>query len=720
MRRGGGMNLKFRHFWKLVSNAYEESFLAYGVYEDLQWFKDALSFVRDVLLDAEQKKDQNHELGEWLRQIQNICYEVEDILDRFELQDKRKQVVKSSGSTRLKVRRLISYSNNRFVFRVKMTREIKEIRDRLNKLAADGSCFGLARVSVGPESVVQRREMTYSYVDVLDVIGRENDKEEIMKLLMQPYPQGDGVGDKSLCVIPIVGIGGLGKTTLAKLVFNDERVDQLFQLKMWVCVSYNFDIKQILIKIIHSTSYSTPTTAFTLQENIYNLDIEQLLSCLQYQLFGQKYLLVLDDVWNDDRAKWLQLKDLLKGGAIGSKIIVTTRSKSIASMMGDVSSYVLNGLSQEDCLSLFVKWVFKEGEEEKYPNLVEIGKEIVKKCQGVPLAVRSLGSSLFLKFDVSEWEIIRDSEIWKLEHMRYDILPALKLSYDHMPSYLRRCFAYFSLYPKDHFFRVNNITNLWVALGLVESKNGSENLENIAREYIDEFHSRSFLLDLVDDGQFLRFKVHDLVHNLALYIAKEECVLVKSHTQNIPKQVRHMSIVENDSLDHDLFSKSKQVRTILFPILGVGLDSASLLDTWISRYKCLRLLDLSDSSIDTIPDSIAKLEHLRTLDLFNNRKIKRLPDSICATETLETLVIEKLSNLKMLPECLTTMTHLKKLRIRLCPQLLTLPNDIHRLTALEDLHIHHCPELCQKYQPEIGEYWSMIAHIKHVSIGMQK
>ncbi|MCH93866.1 disease resistance protein [Trifolium medium] len=140
--------------------------------------------------------------------------------------------------------------------------------------------------------------------------------------------------------------------------------------------------------------------AYTCQENIDNLDIEPLQSRLQYKLSGKKFLLVLDDIWNDNRAKWLQLKELLKGGAIGSKIIVTTRSNSIASMMGDIPSYLLKGLSQEICLSLFVKWAFKEGEGEKYPNLVEIGKEIVKKCKGVPLAVRSLGSSLFSNFDV--------------------------------------------------------------------------------------------------------------------------------------------------------------------------------------------------------------------------------------------------------------------------------------------------------------------------------
>jgi hypothetical protein len=266
---------------------------------------------------------------------------------------------------------------------------------------------------------------------------------------------------------------------------------------------------------------------------------------------------VLDDIWNDNRAKWIGLKDLLNVGASGSKIMATTRSNTVASMMGTGPSYVLRGLSTNKCLSLFVKWAFKEGEEEKYPNLVEIGKEIVKKCAGVPLAVRAVGSSLFSKFESHMWKSVSDHGLWNSEMKNGDVLPALQLSYDQMPSYLRHCFAYFSLYPKGFTFRTYDITKLWVALGLVESRNGIENLENIAREYIDEFHSRSFLLDFEDIGYIFLFKLHDLVHDLALYVAKEECVLIQSHTQNIPKQVRHMSVVKNDSLDHALFPKSK-------------------------------------------------------------------------------------------------------------------------------------------------------------------
>ena len=680
---------------KLASYAYEEASRAYGVYEDLQGFKDTLLIVRGMLLDAECNKEQKHRVREWLKQIQNICYDAEDVLDGFELQDKRKQVVEASGSTRMKVRHLFS-SSNPLAFRFRMSHQIKEIRDRLDKVAANGVRFGLTNVD--PGLVVQQREMTYPDIDASSVIGRQNEQDEIINLLMQPHPHGDGDGDKSLCVIPIVGIGGLGKTTLAKSVFNDKRMDQLFQLKLWVCISDDFNIRKIIINIINSettsnfTSSSAPLSGLARLENIKDLDMAELVSRLRQKLYGQKFLVVLDDVWNDDRAKWLELKDLIKVAAPGSKIIVTTRSNSIASMMGDVFPYVLKGLSPKDCISLFVKWAFKEGEEKNYPNQVEIGKEIVKKCQGVPLAVRTLASSLFSNFDISKWELVRDSEMWNLEQKKGDILLALKLSYDQMPSYLRQCFVYFSLFPKDHLFDSNTMCSLWVANGLVQSLNGIEKLESIARKYIDELHSRSFIQDIQDHGSFCQFIVHDLIHDLALYVGGEVFVVVDSHIPNIPQQVRHLSVVGDDSRDLNLFPKSRSVRSILFPISRLGLESESLLNEWISRYKYLRYLNLSDSSFKTMPNSIAKLEHLRVLDVSRNRKIRTLPNSICKLLQLHDLNLSGCTELENLPKGLGMLISLHHLTVTTKQSVL--PHDeFVSMTHLQDLSFHYCDNI---------------------------
>jgi hypothetical protein len=162
----------------------------------------------------------------------------------------------------------------------------------------------------------------------------------------------------------------------------------------------------------------------------------------------------LDDVWNEDRNKWIELEALLRGagGCNGSKIIVTTRNDSVANIMGTTPTYKLDGLSQEECLSLFVKLAFKEGEEKQHPNLLEIGKEIVRKCKGVPLAVRTLAGLLYSKVDEKEWKHVRDNEIWNLEQKEGGILPALQLSYNQLPFHLKQCFAYCSVFPKDYQF----------------------------------------------------------------------------------------------------------------------------------------------------------------------------------------------------------------------------------------------------------------------------
>ncbi|XP_058740376.1 putative disease resistance protein RGA3 [Vicia villosa] len=598
----------------------------------------------------------------------------------------------------MKVGHFFSFSNP-IVFRPRMACQIKEIRDRLDKVAADANKFGLVRIDGGPDLVLQKRELTHSNVDASGVIGREKDREEIIKLLMQPHPHG--VGDKSLCVIPIVGIGGLGKTTLAKLVFNDKRMDQLFQLKMWACISdYDgFDIKKIIIKIINSASTfapvsapSPPSDALAHQENINNLDIEQLHKHLRHKLSGQKFFLVLDDVWNDDRAKWIELIDLIKVGATGSKIIVTTRSNSIASMTGTLPSYVLEGLSQDDCLSLFLKWAFKEGEVIKHQGLVEIGTEIVKKCAGVPLAAKTLGSSLFSKYDLKKWIFVRDSEIWNLEQKKDDILPALQLSYDQMPFYLRQCFAYFSLYPKDYTFYGSHIIGLWVALGLVQSQDGSEHLNDTAREYIDDLNSRSFLQDFKHFGFFVTFKVHDLIHDLATYVAKEECIAVDSHTRNIAQHVRHLSFVENNSAGEALFPESKSLRTILFPMEGIVLDKRTLLDSWISRYKYLRYLDLRKSSFETLPNSIAKLKHLRVLDLTNNRNIKRLPHSICELHNLQILKLTGCTELETLPQGLERLISLQEMYLTTNQSVMSL-TELANMNNLQVLFFYKCKNM---------------------------
>ncbi|KAL2326996.1 hypothetical protein Fmac_020423 [Flemingia macrophylla] len=285
---------------------------------------------------------------------------------------------------------------------------------------------------------------------------------------------------------------------------------------MWVCVSNDFELRNVLIKILNSL---LPNELFK------NYEIEQLQNRLRNMLQRQKFLLVLDDEWNENSGKWNELKEIIDVGAKGSKILVTTRSHSTAAIMHTkpFNSYPLERLSEEESFSLFVKLAFEEGEDKKYPQLLEIGKEIVKKCGGIPLAVKTLGSSLFSRVDRIEWEFIRDNEIWNLPQNENDILPALEISYDRLPSYLKPCFTSFSLFGEDDTLSSFICANMWEALGFLPPPKEKETLVDVANRFLHDLLSRSFLTDFIDfGGRYYEFKLHDLVRDVAIYVANGE------------------------------------------------------------------------------------------------------------------------------------------------------------------------------------------------------
>ncbi|KAM4070545.1 hypothetical protein ACB094_12G172800 [Castanea mollissima] len=713
-------NIAAKLLGELVSPAFQEACLVWGVESDLRRLENTLSNVKAVLLDAEDQQVHNEELTVWLGQLREVFYDAQDVLDEFEYEALRKQVAKMQGSTTRKVRRFFS-SSNPLIFRTKMVHKVKEIRARLDEVAADRAKFHLSPRS-DDRHVVRGREMSYSFVQASDVIGRGQNKDKIVEYLINP---SDG---QSISVVTVVGIGGLGKTSLAKLVFNDERVIEHFELKCWVCVSDEFVLKQLLVKMIKSIT----------SENRSDLDEEQLQVLLRNNLDGKKFFLILDDVWNEDRGKWIELRDLLIGGANGSRILVTTRSPTIASMMGTMSPYKLEGLSHEDCLSLFIKWAFDEGKERQHTNLVEIGGAIVRKCKGVPLAVKSLGSLLYSKFDERDWLFVRDNEMWKLNRKEGDIFSVLQLSYNQMPSYLKQCFAFLSLFPKDFEFNTFDLIAYWMANGLLQSPHENQELEDIGNQYIDELYSRCFLEDYIDLGYIREFKIHDLAHDLAISLAQSECLIINCQVQNISKKVWHVLYTDNTWQNENVLKclqKSKSLRTILFAVGGVGPSTKSFVDSCVSKFRYLRVLDLRDSSFEVLPSSIGTMKHLRLLDLSNCR-IHKLPNSICKLQNLQTLDLsgcEKLEelpkdirylirlrmffvttkqkslpgcpnilrilllsncgNLESLVETMQVCTSLRFLRIDNCGGLISLLAILKFLTKLEALVIENCEKL---------------------------
>ncbi|XP_022724988.1 putative disease resistance protein RGA4 [Durio zibethinus] len=716
---------------KLELLAVDELHLAFNVKCDLRKLKKTMSSIKAVLLDAERQQQQNEKLRLCMWELRDIFCDAEDVLDEFECEAIRKQVV-NHPSISIKVRFLASCSFP-LSFSLKVGHKIREIHQTLDKLATEWNSFNVGQG--GDKRHVIHRE-TYSSVNSSDVIGRDVDKENIIKLLTNPSEAGN------LLVIPIVGIGGLGKTTLAQFVYDDDRVTRLYPSKIWVCVSEEFNLTRLLKLIIHSINKEEKCDVSTVQA---------LQTCLRSLLNDKKFLLILDDVWNEDRGRWIELRNLLKsmGDSSQSKIIVTTRSRKVAKIMSSIHPYELDGLPPEQCLTLFAKWAFNDGDERQHPNLMRIGEEIVKKCKGVPLAVRTLGSLLFSKTDEFDWISVRDDEIWRLEQSENDILPVLKLSYNHLPSHLQRCFAFLSLYPKDQIYTSYDVIQFWMANGLLEYSKQKQEWEHVGRRYLNELLSRC-LIQKVGDFRFgFNFKMHDLIHDLALDVSQKECKTVNYQTENVEEKIRHLSFCEDKPLKvPQILKKLKNVRTVIVPETSEGLNTIdkSFISFCVSNFKYLRELNISNSSLGALPNSIGNLKHLRYLNLnqcYNIRKLPRsfyklrslltltmegvplmqLPDSMQSLielrylektirakhlkeirpgcwSSLQYLTLSSCDNLECLSEGMQFLTSLRALRLFRCYKLVSLPRSLKFLTKLEGLYILGCRVINLQMEPE--------------------
>jgi Leucine-rich repeat (LRR) protein len=569
--------------------------------------------------------------------------------------------------------------SNQLAYGFKMGHRIKAVRERLDEIAANRIKFSFIELRTRTQFEHRKREDTHSFVRGKEVIGREDDMKAVKELLL------DSDVKENVSIIPIIGIGGLGKTTLAQYVYNDEEVKKHFELRLWVCVSDPFDVKTIVAKLIESATKKRPES----------LEMDLLQSLLRAKIDGKRYLLVLDDVWNENRGTWLDLEKLLSGGLKGSKVLITTRSKRVAEITCTLPPYLLGGLSESNSWDLFKRISFKDGKEPKNPKLVEIGREIIKKCAQVPLAIRSIGSLLYFKNSEPDWLYFKDNELYKITQQDNSVFPILKLSYDHLPSQLKQCFAFCSLFPKDHEIEVDVLIQLWTAHGFIHWSDKTKCLEDVGREYFMDLLWRSFFQDIQRDeyGDIERCKMHDLIHDLAQLVAGDECIISNPDAENIVERTRHVAFYSLNLLRDTPtpLLKAHKMRTLFLPIPGpfffgqVLQGNKSAYDTLISSFKCLRALNLSSSNIKKVPNSIGKLKHLRFLDLSRNPNIKLLPNSITKLQNLQTLRLERCVWLEELPEDITKLINLRHLVLYGCDNLTHMPHGLGKLTALQTL-----------------------------------
>ncbi|GFP95112.1 putative disease resistance protein rga3 [Phtheirospermum japonicum] len=439
-----------------------------------------------------------------------------------------------------------------------------------------------------------------------EVHGRDIDRDVVAtKILMA----------ETSFVVSIVGVGELGRRLLLSLFFNDAQVKDYFELKIWVCVSDPFDEVGIAKKIVEGVTRKSPDSS----------QLQVLTQCIIECISGKKFLLVLDDVWTEDRAKWEPLKNALKScGGMGSKVLVTTRNEKVAKTLDTLENGIhrLGVLSDEACWLLLQQIALCGRSKEDCAQYKDIGMEIVGKCKGLPLAAKTLGSLLRCKNGLEEWENVLRSETWELkEVIEVELFPHLLLSYNELSPSLKRCFSYCAIFPKDTNIKVEEVIRQWMALGYLGSDIGSGggDMELRGRQYFDNLAMRSLFQDFEKDendgDQIMSFKLHDIVHDFAHYLRKngvEAGTKTKTSCQACSPQ---------------LVSQVKEYRSLKWKIdlpicvcLGGGLRVLNLeycgIPPGIEKYIHLRLLKLSylssnGSSIIRSCDRLAALPHRR-------------------------------------------------------------------------------------------------------------
>ncbi|KAK1602861.1 hypothetical protein QYE76_016655 [Lolium multiflorum] len=664
-------------FEKVISTAFGELKLPQDVAEELEKLSSTLSTIQAHVEDAEERQFKDKAARSWLAKLKDVAYEMDDLLDDYAAEALRSKLEGPSNYNHLsKVRSCFCcFWLNTCLFNHKILQEIRKVEEKLDRLVKERQIIGPNMVSTMDRKEIKERPETSSIIDDSSVFGREEDKEIIVKMLLDQ--KNSNSNHANLSILPIVGMGGLGKTTLAQLVYNDTRIKNHFQLRVWLCVSENFDLTKLTKETIESVANEFESVVSWVSSVTTNMNLLQ--EDLSKKLEGKRFLLVLDDVWNEDPEKWDTYRRALVTGGKGSRIVVTTRNKNVGNLMGGVTPYYLNQLSDNDCWYLFRTYAFVDGNSIAHPNLEIIGKEIVKKLKGLPLAAKAIGSLLSSQGTEEDWKNVLRSEIWELPSDKNNILPALRLSYNHLPAVLKRCFAFCSVFQKDYVFEKNRLVQIWLALGFIQPQR-RRRMEEIGSSYFDELLNRSFFQH--HKGGYV---MHDAIHDLAQSVSIHECLRLDElpNSSSSGRSARHLSFsCDNRSqTSFQAFLGFKRARTLLL-LSGYKSKTSSIPSDLFLKLRYLHVLDLNRQDITELPDSIGSLKMLRYLNL-SGTSIAVLPSSIGRLFSLQILKLTNCHELDYLPQSITNLVNLRCLEAR--TELVTGIARIGNLTCLQQL-----------------------------------
>ncbi|PNY00065.1 NBS-containing resistance-like protein [Trifolium pratense] len=639
----------------------EERSSVIGVERDFIDIKDELESIQALLKGADIKAADeegggaNEGVKTWVKQLRETSFRIEDMIDEYNMYVGEAPKINHSGFI-AKFQTLPNMIKS-MKWRYQMASEIQDIKSSLVKIKERGQRYVVKSESGSSRSRGSKAARfgdppmaLYFNEEETQLVGFESQREEMVRCLVE--------GTDECSVVSIVGMGGLGKTTFAKLVFEDQRVKKHFDCRSFITVSQSYNMRGLLIEMINKFCKDSNEP---IPKGLQMSDGHKLITHVGQYLDSKRYLVLFDDVWKVNFSD--EIQHALIGSNTGSRIIVTTRRMHVAEYFKKsfpVHIHKLQPLSPEKASELFCNKVFRG----KCPKeLGDMSHELVQICGGLPLAIVAIAGLLSTKpKTVLEWRQVNRNIRMELDrnvHMTH-LRKILSLSYDDLPYHLKSCLLYFGIYPEHYTIKRKRLTRQWMAEGFVRCEE-SRNLEEVAEEYLTELIHRSLVQvsKVSFDGKVKSCRVHNLLREVIIRKMQDLSFCHLMHEDDEQETVgitRRFSITSISN--NVLRSKSNSGIRAIF-VFDKGELPKGFMDELCTKFELLKVLDFENSLLSSIPDDLGNLFHLRYLNL-NSTKVKVLPRSIGKLVNLETLDLRQ-TKVHELPREINKLTKLRLL-----------------------------------------------------------
>ncbi|XP_073064636.1 putative late blight resistance protein homolog R1A-10 [Primulina eburnea] len=618
-----------------------------------------LRLFKAFLKDSTKKRKKDETLRELVRQIRDVVYEAEDVIDAFVTQAAE---IKSK-----------SYFKKIFFTPAKLltvAKDVETIGAKVKNIYGKNKIdFASLNIDGGVADDKIPDEKKDPSVRQENIVGLEDETDTIIKYLTEE--------SKQLDVISIIGMPGLGKTTLAGKIFRDQRIQFEFPTRIWVYVSQEFRKRDVFLSILSNFTRIT--------DDMYLKSDQDITKLLRMNLERGKYFIVMDDVWT--AAAWEELQDAFPKANNMGKILITSRNEEVAFQANrDREPHKLRLLSSEESWLLLRLEVF--GNPECPSELEALGKLIVEQCGRLPLAIVVIGGTLVKKASSGDtgarknaWKKVSESvNTYLNDDQDKRMEKIIALSYDKLPYYLRSCFLYLGMFPEDFKIPVRKLTLMWIAEGFILQKPGIS-LEETAEDYLEDLIGRNLVMveEVNPDGKIKTCRIHDMLREFCKNEAentKENFFqeMKRSSGGNFEPSVSQVVNFRRLCIHSNVtsFISKKPFGPRVRSFLCFSKEDITLLPENIScipaAFKLLRVLEGKSFKFTKFPSDITNLVHLRYLVLSSNFKI--LPDSIAKLWNIQTLIVDTTSRTLDIKADIWKMIQLRHVKVNASTTLL--------------------------------------------------